>query len=74
MKKTLLLGLFFIVIALCFSTKADAAIKVRSYFKKSGTYVQSYYRSNKDSYKFNNYSTKGNINPYTGKKGYVRGW
>lgn len=75
MKRALLIGLFFLIttIALCFSAKAEAVVRVKSYFKKSGTYVQSYYRSNNDRYKSNNYSTKGNINPYTGKKGYTRG-
>lgn len=42
---------------------------VRGYMKKDGTYVEPHRRTNKDYSKFNNYSTKGNFNPYTGKKG-----
>ena len=42
---------------------------VSGYTKKDGTYVNGYYRSSKDNSTFNNYSTKGNTNPYTGKKG-----
>lgn len=46
-----------------------AAVRVNGYYKKNGTYVQPYYRSNPNSTKLDNYSTKGNINPYTGKIG-----
>lgn len=45
--------------------------KVKGYYKKNGTYVSPHYRSKPDGSKGNNYSTKGNVNPYTGKKGYV---
>jgi hypothetical protein len=47
---------------------ASAAIHVKGYVRKNGTYVQPYLRSNPDHSKLNNWSTKGNINPYTGKK------
>jgi hypothetical protein len=46
-----------------------AAVKVRGYYRKNGTYVQPYRRSNSNWTRYDNYSTKGNINPYTGKKG-----
>lgn len=39
------------------------------YIKRNGTYVSGYHRSRSDSTKLNNYSTKGNFNPYTGKRG-----
>ncbi|MGC2234933.1 MAG: hypothetical protein WA584_02060 [Pyrinomonadaceae bacterium] len=42
---------------------------VRGYVRKDGTYVAPYYRSKRDSTTLNNWSTKGNINPYTGKRG-----
>lgn len=35
------------------------------------TYVMPYWRSTPDGNPFNNWSTKGNINPYTGQKGYI---
>ncbi|XOK60595.1 hypothetical protein ACJ7K1_29455 [Paenibacillus elgii] len=57
------------VLALSFAGSASAATKVKSYTKKSGTHVQSHNRSNKDKSFKNNWSTKGNTNPYTGKKG-----
>ena len=42
---------------------------VRGGFKPSGSYTQSHFRSAPDGSKMNNYATKGNINPYTGKLG-----
>ena len=49
---------------------AMADVYVESYTKKDGTPVSSHYRSDPNSTKSDNYSTKGNVNPYTGKKGY----
>lgn len=49
----------------------DAAQKVKGYTKKNGTYVAPHYKSTPNKSKFDNYSAKGNINPYTGKKGSV---
>ncbi len=42
---------------------------VSGYTKKNGTVVQPHYRSAPDGTKANNWSTKGNVNPYTGKAG-----
>ena len=42
---------------------------VRGYTTKRGTYVAPHHQSNRDGVKGNNYSTKGNVNPYTGKVG-----
>lgn len=51
--------------------KADAASRVRGYYKPStGSYVMPHYRSSPNTSRFDNYSTKGNYNPYTGSKGY----
>lgn len=44
---------------------------VRGYTRKDGTYVQPHYRSNPDGNRFNNFSTQGNTNPYTGRAGTV---
>ena len=46
-----------------------AAVRVRGFTRKDGTYVQPHYRSSPDSSFYNNWSTKGNVNPYTGKSG-----
>lgn len=47
--------------------KAEAAVHVKGYFRKNGTYVQPHYRSNPDGNPYNNWSFPGNTNPYTGK-------
>lgn len=52
------------------SLTADAAVRVRGYFRDNGTYVQPSYRSNSNSTRLDNWSTRGNYNPYTGKAGY----
>lgn len=58
------------VLALILGSSAMAhAGYTRGYYKKNGTYVQSYNRTNPDRYRYNNYSAKGNVNPYTYKKG-----
>jgi hypothetical protein len=44
---------------------------VQGYTRKDGTYVQPHYRTKADNSQFNNYSTKGNVNPYNGKAGTV---
>ena len=51
------------------SSIAMATESVSGYHRKGGKYVQSYKRSNPDKRRYNNYSSKGNSNPYTGKKG-----
>ena len=43
--------------------------RVRGHFRKDGTYVMPHYRSRADSSFWNNWSTSGNLNPYTGKYG-----
>jgi hypothetical protein len=42
---------------------------VRGYTRKDGTYVQPHYRSAPDGNRLNNWSTQGNMNPYTGQPG-----
>lgn len=45
-------------------------VKVKPYFKpKSGIVVPPSYRSSPNNKKWDNWNSKGNINPYTGKKG-----
>lgn len=58
-------------LALGLSTAAIADTYVNGYTKKNGTYVESHHRTNQDENKFNNYSTQGNVNPYTGQQGTV---
>ena len=74
MKKYIIVGLFSLAIllgGLFVSTNIAHAGYVKGYYKSStGRYVNSYYRSNSNRTKIDNYSTRGNYNPYTGSKGY----
>lgn len=51
-----------------FAGVAEAA-SVRGYFRSDGTYVAPSYRSSPNSTTLDNYSTRGNVNPYTGQAG-----
>lgn len=55
-------------LAVAFAAPAFAG-SVSGYYKKNGTYVQGYNRSDADGIQENNYSYKGNVNPYNGKVG-----
>lgn len=44
-------------------------VAVRSYVNSNGTFIQNHKRTLPNSTKFDNYSTKGNVNPYTGRSG-----
>jgi len=57
------------VAALAVASTASAQVHVNGYTKRDGTYVAPHYRSSPDSNPYNNYSTRGNVNPYTGQAG-----
>lgn len=63
--KILLTGL----VVLSFNVVAQ--VKVEGYYRSDGTYVKPHYRSNPDGKKNNNWTTEGNVNPYTGVEGYL---
>ncbi len=56
---------------LFFSTSfAEArSVRVKGSYTKKGTYRQSHHRTSPNKTKRDNWSTKGNMNPYTGKGG-----
>ena len=69
-------------VALCFASSPSSAKggsrgsahgggshSVRGHVTKKGTYVAPHRATNRDKSKANNWSSKGNTNPYTGKKG-----
>jgi|GEM_PF-975828 len=61
-----------VLLAVTFSfTSAAKDVRVKGYFRKNGTYVAPHYRSSPNSTTLDNYSTRGNYNPYTGKSGTV---
>jgi hypothetical protein len=69
-RKLSVIGLLAAVLAML-AGQVWADTFVRGYTRKDGTYVQPHYRSNPDGNRFNNYSTQGNTNPYTGRAGTV---
>jgi len=72
MKKLITLALALITVS-----SALADVRVGGYFRSNGTYVQPHFRSSPNSTVIDNWSFKGNVNPYTGKIGtrsYRVGW
>ena len=51
------------------AASAASSHYVRGYTTKNGTYVMPHWQTNPNSTKFDNWSTTGNVNPYTGKVG-----
>jgi len=49
---------------------AQGSHYVNGYYRSNGTYVAPHYQTNPDGNVYNNWSTQGNVNPYTGQPGY----
>jgi hypothetical protein len=62
---------FLILFTFIFTTIASSTFAgyVSGYTKKNGTYVDGYYRSDRNSTVTDNYSYKGNSNPYNNNVG-----
>jgi hypothetical protein len=52
------------------STQADQS--VRGYIRQDGTYVQPHFQTAPNQNRYDNYSSQGNANPYTGAHGTQR--
>ena len=61
--------IFAIAIAVASSAVFAQDHYVNGYHRYNGTYVQGHHRTNPNSSQYDNYSTRGNINPYTGQQG-----
>jgi len=48
---------------------AQAQEYTNGYYRSNGTYVQGYYHTAPDGNPYNNYSSRGNTNPYNGQNG-----
>lgn len=57
------------LLVLAFAAVASADQYVNGYYRKDGTYVEPHYRSDSNGTKTDNWSSTGNVNPYTGKEG-----
>lgn len=65
-----LVTLAFVLLAFCAGAFADQT--VRGYTRRDGTYVAPHTRSDSNQYRYDNYSSQGNVNPYTGERGTQR--
>ena len=65
MKKELL----FLVLAAISTIGEARSTSVRGYVKRDGSFVMPHMRTTPNSTRFDNWSTQGNFNPYTGKEG-----
>ena len=65
MKNLLVLVLMLSVVPIAHATH------VRGHYRSNGTYVTPYNRTRANYTKIDNYSTRGNYNPYTGRSGNV---
>lgn len=54
------------------SLPVGAADSVHGYTRRDGTYVQPHVRSEPNQHRYDNYSSQGNTNPYTGERGTQR--
>lgn len=58
-----------LVVLTTLASAVFAQVHVRGYTRQDGTYVPPHYRTAPDHTPFNNWSTRGNVNPYTGQSG-----
>lgn len=58
-----------VVALLAGSALAQGSHAVRGYTRSDGTYVQPHMQTNPNATKNDNWSTRGNVNPYTGQEG-----
>lgn len=59
------------IAAAALSSSAFADQYVNGYVRSDGTYVAPHYQTSPNNTKLDNYSTRGNVNPYTGQPGYT---
>jgi hypothetical protein len=68
---TIILIFLFFCLGLIFGQTNSHHIRVKGYTRSDGTYVQPYFRTAPNSTNRDNFSTRGNVNPYTGKPGWI---
>jgi hypothetical protein len=69
MKQRKLLTVFLAFMLLSCSASVFAQEYIQGYTKSDGTYVSPHYQSQPNSTNWDNYSTQGNTDPYTGNRG-----
>ena len=71
MKIIKIISVVFIIVFGFSNLFAQNDVYVNGYYRKNGTYVQPHFKTAPNNSMFDNYSTKGNFNPYTGKPGWI---
>lgn len=66
------IGIVLVIVAALLVQPVLAAEYVRGYLKNDGTYVEPHFRSSPNNYRYDNYSARGNVNPFTGERGSQR--
>lgn len=75
MRKALVTILIVLGLLTLSSRAVEARVRVRGYVRRStGSYVQPHYRTNPNRYRYDNWSSWENYNPYTGKRGSQWWW
>ncbi len=64
--------LFFFLFLFSFAQTNPNHVYVSGYYRSNGTYVKPHYRTAPNNTNRDNFSTRGNINPYTGQPGYIK--
>jgi hypothetical protein len=59
----------YVLVLSVLATAATAQVPVQGYVRRDGTYVPPHYRSSPNGSPLDNWSTRGNVNPYTGQYG-----
>lgn len=62
-------NLLYLALILIFEVTAFAQVSVKGYYRKNGTYVKPHQRTRPNNTITDNYSYKGNVNPFTGVVG-----
>jgi len=70
-RKFLIALIFIMISTVSFAQVNPNYTYVHGYTKSNGTYVKGYYRTVSNNTNRDNYSTRGNINPWTGERGTV---
>ncbi|MGB3343076.1 MAG: SH3 domain-containing protein [Aequorivita sp.] len=63
--------IFFFAFLFSFAQTNPKHVYVSGYYRSNGTFVQPHYRTAPNSTNRDNFSTRGNTNPYTGQAGYI---
>jgi len=61
-----------LAVAVLVAAPVSADVWVRPYVRSDGTMVQGHWQSAPNGTPYDNYSTRGHINPYTGREGTVQ--